>query len=53
MDGITTGVTYTVATVQTTFTLTTSDGTAVDITTDNDGTVTFEKINITKLPVNG
>ena len=46
MDGITTGVTYTVATAPTTdtFTLTTSDGTAVDITTDNDGTVTFEKI---------
>ena len=46
MDGITTGVTYTVATAPTTdtFTLTTSDGTAVDITTDNDGTVTFEKV---------
>ena len=27
-----------------TFTLTTSDGTAVDITTDNDGTVTLEKV---------
>ena len=46
MDGITTGVTYTVATTPTTdtFTLTTSDGTAVNITTDNDGTVTFEKV---------
>ena len=46
MDGITTGVTYTVATAPTTdtFTLTTSDGTAVNITTDNDGTVTFEKV---------
>jgi len=46
MDGITTGVTYTVATVPstTTFTLTEADGTAVDITTDNDGTVVFEKI---------
>ena len=28
----------------TTFTLTTSDGTAVDVTTTNDGTVVFEKI---------
>jgi flagellin len=46
MDGITTGVTYTVATVPSTtsFTLTTSDGTAVDVTTTNDGTVVFEKI---------
>ena len=46
MDGITTGVTYTVATAPstTTFTLTEADGTAVDITTDNDGTVVFEKI---------
>ena len=48
MDGITTGVTYTVATAPTTdtFTLTTSDGTAVDITTDNDGTVTLKRSNL-------
>ena len=46
MDGITTGVTYTVATAPstTTFTLTTADGTAVDVTTDNDGSVVFEKV---------
>jgi len=46
MDGITTGVTYTVATTPllTTFTLTTSDGTAVDVGTDNDGAVVFEKV---------
>jgi flagellin len=46
MDGITTGVTYTVASAATTttFTLTEADGTAVDVTTDNDGTVVFEKV---------
>ena len=46
MDGITTGVTYTVATVPstTTFTLTTSDGTAVNVATTNTGSVVFEKV---------
>ncbi len=46
MDGITTGVTYTVATVPASdeFTLTTSDGVAVNVTTDNNANVIFEKV---------
>jgi flagellin len=46
MAGLTSGVTYTVASSasSTTFTLTTADGTAVDITTDNNANVVFEKV---------
>ena len=46
MDGITTGVTYTVATIPETdeFTLTTSDGVVVNVTTASNGSVVFEKV---------
>jgi flagellin len=47
MDGITTGVTYTIADTNfaaRTFNLTTSDGVAVDVAVDNNANVVFEKV---------